>query len=272
MRYWNGNTLVLAAAALALSASGALAALLGADSFDYAGTTLNGQSGGTNWGGEWTQSGTAATVTLSDDGASLSYPVTVPWTPAGGRVLQAGAGGSSYRLMGGTLNMTEGGRTLYASALIQQNTRANILFEFKDSLGNRRGGFGINSSGQFWINCNSSNQTTEVAAPGQTYLLVAKIVTGEGATAGTTPDVAYLKIFGPGWAQDTSVEPAVWDVQTQTTTGAILDRVVLRMDGTGTNNQVDELRIGTTWAAVAPEPASLTLLACGALFLRRRGM
>ena len=64
------------------------------DSFNYSGTALSAQSGGTGWSGAWTI--TAATDnSLSNDSVSLSYPVTFEsplTTPAtsGSRVVTGG--------------------------------------------------------------------------------------------------------------------------------------------------------------------------------------
>ena len=99
-------------------------------------------------------------------------------------------------------------------------------------------------------------------------MLVARLLAHEG----TTPDVAELKIFGSGWATEVpAAEPTVWDVGVYSyASAAVLDYIRIRVDSTTEGGQVDELRIGTTWASVVPEPATLSLLAFGMLFLRRR--
>src|SRR4051812_18104357 len=95
----------------ALSASAS--AFVDYDPFNYSGTTLNGQSGGSGWLGPWIATGTAPTIQLSDDNTSLSYPATfqsplVAPTPAGDRVLHSGDAlnnASSSRLLSQTTNM-----------------------------------------------------------------------------------------------------------------------------------------------------------------------
>lgn len=281
-RHWIPGGLCI----LALSTS-ALAAV-DYEPFDYSGTVLNGQSGGSGWTGPWIPTGTSPTIQLSDDNTSLSYPITfqsplVTPTPSGDRVLHTGDlanNASSSRLLSQTTSMAVAGNVLYASALIQKNSGAttandSILFEFTDAAGNRRFGFGIEAAEGFWINANASNQVG-TAAFGQTYFLVAKLLTDDDASPG---DTAFLKVFGPGWASEVpATEPTSWDVQVSTNSAAILDRVRLRIDRNLTNAQVDELRIGDSWEAVVggavPEPGSvgLAVLAATIFASRRRKM
>jgi hypothetical protein len=270
---------------LTLSASTASAAFVDYDAFDYAGTTLNDQNGGAGWSGPWFATGTSPTIQLSDDNTSLSYPATfqsplITPAPAGDRVLHTGDAlnnASSSRLLSQPTNMGVAGNVLYASALVQKNsvaaaTNDSILFEFVDANANRRFGFGIEAAEGFWINANASNQTG-AAVEGETYFLVARLVTDDDATPG---DVASLKIFGPGWATEVpAVEPTTWDVSVSTNSAAILDRVRLRIDRNQVNASVDELRIGDSWQSVVsaiPEPAGAGFLpfAAAALASRRR--
>jgi hypothetical protein len=272
---------------LALCATRAPAAFVDYDGFDYASPTLNTQSGGAGFSGPWFATGASPTIQLSNDDTSLTYPTPfqsplIAPTPTGGRVLHTGDAlnnASSSRLLSQTTNMAAAGNVLYASALIQKNggsptTNDSILFEFVDAAGNRRFGFGIEAAEGFWINANASNQVG-TAAFGQTYFLVAKLVTDDDASPG---DTAYLKIFGPGWASEVpAAEPATWDVSVSTNSAALLDRIRLRIDRNQVNAAVDELRIGDSWqsvvsAGVIPEPGSIAFLlfAMTTLACRRR--
>lgn len=240
----------------------AIPGLLDADSFDYTpGTTLEGENavGGIGWNGGWVRTGSRPAVSLAPDGLSLEYPCTfqeplAPLTPSGGRILSSNA--NSHRLLKNPFNLGVDG-VLYCSCLIQQGeTRGNILLEFVDSIGNRRFGLGIQAQGGFWINSNAS-ANTGAATAGQTYFLVAKMVSSANG-----PDVAYLKVFGPGAPSGAIEVPAVepetpWDVSAQGTGNAILDRVRVRIDGVDTNAQIDEIRIGTTWQSVVDANAPL---------------
>jgi hypothetical protein len=265
-------------------AGAAARATLDYDGFDYTGTTLTGQSGGSGWSGPWIN--TASTSdTLSDDGISLSYPVPFesPMTTppsVGSRVKTGGIQASSSRLLSSPVSLAVDNNVLYASALIRKNvangsTNAdNILLEFSDSLGNRRFGLGIEGTGDKpWLNANGS--TTPSAGPavtvGDTYFIVAKIVS---SAAGS--DTAFLKVFGTGYnAQVPVAEPSTWDATLTETTGAVLDRIRVRIDSGNTAalpGEVDDIRVGSDWASVvgAPEPASTGAVGLVAVAMLRR--
>ena len=71
--------------ALAMCAGPAGAVLLAYEPFNYSGTTLNAQNGGTGWAGPW-----ATNAQLSDDDTSLNY-VGANKTPNGDRVSHYGS-------------------------------------------------------------------------------------------------------------------------------------------------------------------------------------
>jgi len=151
-----------------LSSTHIPAAVVNYDPFDYTGTSLNTQNGGTGWNGAWFNTATTS-ATLSNDGVSLSYPATFESpnsTPAsaGSRILTGGIGASSSRLLATPVSLAVDGNVLYASALIKKNaanggavTTDNILLEFVDSGANRRFGLGIEGAGDKpWLNANGS--------------------------------------------------------------------------------------------------------------------
>ncbi|MDB6026310.1 MAG: Bacillopeptidase, partial [Verrucomicrobiales bacterium] len=202
--------------------------------------------------------------TLSDDGVSLSYPATFEFplvtpTPSGSRVRSEPiANASNSRLLAQTIPLNVDGTVRYASALFRKNrangatANDNILLEFADSGGNRRWGFGIEGAGDKpWLNANGS--TTPSAGPvvtvGDTYFIVAKIVS---SAAGV--DTAYLKVFGTGYgSQVPANEPSTWDATLTESTGAILDRIRVRIDSAnsaGSPGEVDDIRIANTWRDV----------------------
>jgi hypothetical protein len=279
----------LIATIIALAASTGSAALTDYDGFNYSGTTLNTQNGGTGWSGGWIATGTSPSDTLSNDAVSLSYPtgfespMTTPPT-VGSRVSTGGlvANASSSRLMASTLSLAVDGNVMFVSALIRKNAangggvnNDNILLEFVDSVGNRRFGLGIEGTGDKpWLNANGSTSASGPAVTqGDTYFMVAKIVSSASGT-----DSAFLKVFGTNYGSQVPVaEPSTWDATLTETTAAVLDRIRVRIDTGNTGaaaGEVDEIRIGTDWSSVVavPEPTVAGVLGLGAMTfgMRRR--
>jgi hypothetical protein len=232
--------------------------------FAYTGTELNAMNGSTVWGGAWTTSGTTSN-TLSNDGISLAYPVpfaggySAPAT-SGSRVSTGGFGSIAvnYRLLSETIPLNQEGTTRFASALFRKNlangsATDNVLIEFYDGSNNRRWGFGIQGSDDKpWLNANGSLSVDgpEVVA-GETYFLVAKIVSAADPNAN---DIAYLKVFGTNYATEVPLtEPEAWDLSLTEKTGALLDRIRVRIDPANPEDapgMVDEIRIGSSWLDV----------------------
>jgi hypothetical protein len=279
--------LAAAMVAAACQAAPLRAALMDYEPFAYSGTALNGQNGGTGWNGGWFNTATTDNV-LSNDGVSLAYPASfeaplaTPST-AGSRVSTGGltANASSSRLLSQPVNLAQDGVTRYVSALFRKNApnggspavnTDNILLEFVDSSGNRRWGVGIVGNGDLpWLNANGSTSPATPVVAGETYFMVAKIVS---SAAGM--DTAYLKVFGSGYASQVPfAEPASWDATLTETTGANLDRIRIRIDPGNTGaaaGEVDEIRIADTWAAAVgvPEPATGVLGACALALVAER--
>jgi hypothetical protein len=284
--------LITTIVALAVSASTTSAALTDYDGFDYSGTTLNGQNGGTGWSGGWIATGASPSDNLSNDATSLSYPVgweSPASTPSttGARVSTGdlASNASSSRLLANTFDMTVDGNTMYVSALFRKNrangetTGDNILLEFVDAGANRRFGMGIEGNTDTpWLNANGSGTAATTVTAGSTYFLVAKIVAGQGGTQGSggLQDVATLWVFGDSYRSEVPLtEPGTFDRQLTEFTGAILDRIRIRIDtgNTGTvPGEVDEIRVGTDWQSVVavPEPAVAGLIGLGAVAIGMR--
>jgi hypothetical protein len=274
-------------AVFVIDGSAARASLIDADSFAYQGTDLNTQNGGTGWSGAWFTTSGAQPNSLSDDNASLTSPVPYEFpllapASAGSHVKTGGASAnaSTSRLLSQTINLAVDGTVRYASALFRKNVANgatngdNLLLEFVDASGNRRWGLGIEGTGDKpWLNANGS--TTPAAGPavmvGETYLIVAKIVSSASST-----DQAFLKVFGTGYGTQVPVaEPTTWDATLTQSTGAILDRIRVRIDSAhaaGTPGEVDGIRIADTWLDVVsvPEPSSLALILIAALAIGTR--
>lgn len=256
------------------------AALIDSDAFNYSGTALATQNGGTGWNGAWFNTATTDN-SLSNDGVSLQYPTSfeaplIAPTPTGSHVKTGGTQSSSSRLLAQTIPLNVDGTVRFVSALFRKNTangataNDNILLEFVDSSANRRWGVGIEGAGDKpWLNANGS--TTPSAGPtvtvGDTYFMVAKIL-----SSAASPDQVFLKVFGTGYGtQVPFAEPTTWDATLTTSTGAILDRIRIRIDSANaaaTPGEVDEIRIGDSWFDVVsvPEPTSLYLVGLAGLF------
>src|SRR5690349_16331211 len=137
-------------AAIFASLTSARATLFEYDGFDYSGTALATQNGGSGWSGAWFTTGTSQPNSLSNDGISLAYPTTwqsglTPFSSSGSRVDTGGlsATASTSRLLSQTIPLNVDGTVAYVSALFRKNaangggvTTDNILLEFTDSLGN----------------------------------------------------------------------------------------------------------------------------------------
>jgi hypothetical protein len=278
------------------------AELLADDSFNYSGTALNGQNGGSGWNGAWSRlldrAGSAADNDLSNDGTSLQYPVPFEApliaTPSGSRVKTGGKFSAPYqyastvRSIAQPINLSINGTVRFVSILVRKNddspsSLGNIRVEFVQSGDNltteRIWGLGIDGPTlKPWLGAEGSAIASGPAVvPGDTYLLVAKIVSSALAA-----DQAFLKVFGTGYGtQVPFAEPTTWDVQTtHASNNLTLDRIRIRIDPANTATtpgEVDEIRIGDTWFDTlysVPEPSSFVLLVMAglaALVRRQRG-
>jgi hypothetical protein len=264
---------------IAFACATSQAALVVYDGFNYSGTGLAAQNGGTGWSGPWFNTATTDN-SLSNDGVSLQYPLSfepplIAPTPSGSHVKTGGVTASSSRLLAETIPLNVDGTVRFVSALFRKNvangatTADNVLLEFTDSSANRRWGFGIEGAGDKpWLNANGSTSPATAVTVGDTYFMVAKIVS---SAAGA--DQAFLKVFGTGYGtQVPAAEPTTWDATLTEITGAILDRIRIRIDNgnsLASPGEIDEIRIGSSWADVVsvPESSSFILLAIGAISL-----
>jgi hypothetical protein len=189
--------------------------------------------------------------------------------------------------MSRTVDSAIAGNTFFASALIRKNAgngggvnNDNILLEFTDSGGNRRFGLGIEGTGDKpWLNANGSTTAATAVVPGDTYFIIAKFVSGAGGTTGDS-DTAFLKVYSNDGVYASTVpfdEPTTWDATLTEKTGAVFDRIRVRIDPGNTGaapGEVDDIRIGPDWQSVAvvPEPAlaGLVVLTGFGLTGRRR--
>jgi hypothetical protein len=235
----------LAATVLWLAGTAGLRAqLLEYDGFSYSGTALNGQSGGTGWGGSsWSDPNN--TTSLPADGLSLSYPVTVSFIPAGNRILSSAIGVAERRL-GTVMPLNTEGLTFYCSALVKQ--QGDFRIQFLDNLDNIRwrfGGGGTTSNAVVGLGFEVTN--AGIFPPDKTVFIVAKMF-----THATDNDQVYMNIYRAGQIVPTA-EPTSWDISGDGFSGVTLTRLQVN-NLSGLPLEVDEIRVGTTYASVAGPP------------------
>ncbi len=247
-------------AVLGVTATTAKAELLAYEGFNYSGTAINGQSGGgsTGFSGAWSDTD-GDFAHLSNDGVSLDSNV-FPFATSGSRV--SGVNGSATRNLDFSFDMASEGE-LYISVLLQKNSTSNSSSEYVQAqLGNTSGAvavrFGLSSPDTTWAGLGSSavtNSDFSIAAD-TAYFLVGKLV-----THATANDEFYLNCYGTSDSLPTA-EPTTWDFSASPAdlTVSINQLSFSIGGGVAQGGEIDELRIGSTWNSVVPEPSSWALL------------
>ena len=246
--------------ALAATAVAAVLAPLGAaspiayEAFDYAPGPLGTASGGSGWTTNWTGGSTNVTapgLVASGVGSASTNKLTTNNDNNGAfrSVLAQGADGTTVwlgYLTSGTGAPVAGG---YAGVSLFAGGAENLF------TGKRSGQttLGVERSGQ----TNGGGNST-VTGDTVTHLLVYRIDFGAGTTAGNEKVTMYVDP-APGAAPDVAPSVTLADV-----TNFTFDRVRIQ-SGNGSNFNVDEVSLGTTYADVVPEPATIGLLGLGAM-------
>lgn len=238
---WKKLKLIALAGFLMCGVSFVSAELFVSEDFDYSGTDLTGQTGGTGWSAAWGV--TSGTMTLSDDDTSLVFGKD---SGTGDRV--NGGTGAANRTMTSSLNLNND--SFYVSFLINKEASsgaddAGLNVFFYDSGNNLRVRYLYSDADKMSIGI--FNNTEAIAAgtfaAGQTYLVVLKY----DATAGT--DTYSMSVFSAG---DTVTEPASWDAEKAGGTSSTLTRFAWNTPyETTKNTQLDRIRIGDTFEDVA---------------------
>ncbi len=158
--------------------------------------------------------------------------------------------------------------TYYISLMVQLSEFGSgsqyFNMEFRTAENSRQFTFGATSTRDATlydlgerVNAVGACDTTDV------MLLVCKI---EASAAGN--DQAFLSVFH-GVDAFSGLEPASWDITgTAEANDSVLERIRI-VGGYDTAMAFDEIRIGTEWGDVVPEPLSLVLLGLGGLFAGR---
>ena len=251
--------------ALAMCAGPAGAALITYEGFDYAGTDLDTQNGGSGWGGAW-----VGATTLSDDDTSLFY-VGNPNPVVGDRVSHINATTASYRTLGTTIDLTTSDTVLYISSLISP-TGDSWGPTLKISEGTDGGmhdythrGFMQALYGNLDVSHGGSahEEFSIGVTGGDVIMFVSKLTGGDPVRIQTNfyKSPAAVPTSEGAWTGDIT--------EAGNTNRDMLDTVWVY----GGDGAVDEIRIGTTYAdVVIPEPITLTVLGLGSVLmvLRRR--
>lgn len=253
------------------------AAVLAYDGFDYTAGDVDGENGGNGWGAAWNSTSSPSAVNVVT--GTLSY--------TGGSISVNGSG-SALSIMGGTdgqLNRTftsaSSGNELYFSFLFQSVAGGGNEFSqfYLSNTADRfnAGGIGDLSTGSsvFGARANdgsadATSSSTIAFVAGTTYFLVGRL-----STDGTTDAPANIIDRVELWVNPTSFTLGEADATANGSTGLTLadfDTFSVRPVGFSGTDEVliDELRIGTDFASVIPEPSALGLILLGSLGLLAR--
>jgi hypothetical protein len=235
------------------------------ESFDYSGPILNG-NGGAGFSGAWSTVPATADVNLSNDNVSLQYPSGTALIPSGDRVREYSDGGTSTfgglatRTMDTTFDANSES-ALYFSFLVNKVQASSSVFSvnFLDASNVKFFSAGAGSGSSLpRIGRNSSTTGGDIGATeaatslesGSTYMFLGKV----NFHSGTTPDEYYLSWLKVGTDSVPASEPVSW-MLSRTHEVVSLSGNTLRLDfgngAIGTSTQLDELRLGTTYASVA---------------------
>lgn len=296
------KTLLAAAAAAAFVANSASAGLVIYEPFDYAATNPvnNGaslgdgnQAGGLGLG-MWTQANTGTNeIDVADGGLSFTDSGSNVLPVAGNaweRAVRQGQAATSSPVAAGAISaLTADNTTMWMTFLYQDRGFSGpdfgIGLQSENMIGNDNQtlaaagvgvGFGINStsgparaiSALYYDNSTDFTRVTEATAtfdgPGASGVLLLAMKV-EWNPDGTDDVISVYNVTDITTTPTTPL--AVATVDLSAAEQASLD--VLNISETQVAN-VDEVRFGTTFASVVPEPGSIALLGLGGLLIARR--
>ena len=250
-----------AAAAVAVMTIGgssrALASPIAAESFDYTnGSALAGQNGGTGWSGGWTAGTGTSPPSVTSPGMSSSTVTT-----SGLKTSLANSGVPAFRTPSSSPDAD--GSTVYISFLAQNTSAQNTGYA----------GLSLISSGNEVLFLGKANGAANWGIDTKGAGVV------QSGTSTLNPSLLVYRIdFGAASEHvrlyvnpSDSTEPAAASADVPSKSNFTWDSIRLQAGG-GTTADWDEVRIGTTYADVVPEPATAGLLAIAAagLLARRR--
>ncbi len=223
-RHWK-----LLLSVLCLFAVAGFSAPIASEDFYYAhGTVLSGgtATGGSGWTGGW-NAATGDGVTVA--GAQMDQSINAESTR-----------GLAVPF---TLN---GSAVYYFGFIARADETGSFSFQLKQTSGDYvRWSVSRNSDGSITVNGAGASVTSDPGCfvGGREYLVVSKFE--------TSGDIARVKLFDTSSPGDYTVEPAIWDLVADGSTGVTIDRLDLDVN-TG-RVAIDNIRIATTYAEVLPE-------------------
>lgn len=266
------------------------------DSFTYtAGESMSGKNGGTSWGSaSWQNAWTAVNGTTVFN-VDLSYHRGDIHVDGGGRAVRV-SNADNVNNMTRSFTEQSGGNPIYFSLLFRTDTDTDaddfiqfILNDDNTSLTSHNNSAGIGDVDVGGVNLGSrigltNGGTTQNAMAYQknvTYLLVAKVedlvpagtAVSNGTEGANEPDRITLWINPTTFDENNPMADAVLVNDLATGTFTHFDWFTLRtlnLDPGVDFYFFDELRIGSSFASVVPEPGSAALLALPAIALLKR--
>ncbi len=232
--------------------STASADLIAHESFNYSGTTIHAQGAAADgWAGPWNLVVDGTNAHTFNASTSLSYPVGVDLAASGGHISNM-SNESATRSLAVSINTNPATpRDVWISMLVRKTDAGRIGFGFeRSSDAIRRMVWEFSADEKMRINVGDSAPffaTTDAFPVDTDLLLVIKMSMTN--VVNSTSDTISLKVFKPG---DSIAEPVSFDVSHSGTTGVVFDRFFIQ--GTSQIQQVDEIRIGDTFADVVPVP------------------
>ena len=233
--------------------------------YDGFGNILNQQNGGMGWSGSWSDGADFNNTVVAEFGDS-SVPYDGYESKTGDGRVDLVAGQLTERQLASPIDMNSNAAT-YVSLLVSQalDTSADdaddeaLRIELQDSDNPAHVSFGVSSDESFAIDLPGDAVSTAVDSLSRSgvYFLVAKIVSKDDSN-GANYDQIFLKVFESGVDTIFKTERNLTWTLAGTTTGNIaglIDRIALTGQS-GVTYSVDEVRIGSSFAAVTATSAA----------------
>ena len=228
---------------------------------------LHEKAGGFGFGGTWQAPDALVAGRIN---GSLAYPAGVALQPQGGRVAGMGRNDRKETILRRTLAPEtwidfDVDRDYYVSFLLRRSLQKDaggkhIALQLRNDTGSYLA-LALNGNGFFWI-CGLGTSPIAEDRPvksAATYFLTAKI----DANAGDATDFAYLNAYrvdGPEPDRFPTEEPQQWQLTASGKRHDCINNIAFVIGPAPGIWEADELRIGTSWKAIAGEapPRSVT--------------